>query len=229
EGHYAVRHTPHFYSQWHAACASLRLEIARVLEPMLDPADIPANAHFDPLALLNLAAALERFGDSHIVDGNIDRDLVSATLAAAGKRHYDAIGIGIMGGPQVAPAIAVSKAIREHHPSMPIIWGGYFPTLYTDTTLAAPYVDYAIRGQGEESLVELVSALGRGGGDEALARIGGLSWRRDGEIAPALLPYGKLGDLEKYLGSTFLGRRTAVHQASIGCRFRCTFCGVAAM
>src|SRR6185312_10627126 len=50
-GHYAVRHTPHFYSHWHAACASLRLEIARVLEPMLDPVDIPANAHFDPRAL----------------------------------------------------------------------------------------------------------------------------------------------------------------------------------
>jgi len=51
EGHYAVRHTPHFYSHWHAACATLHLEIVRVLEPMLDPADIPANAHFDPLAL----------------------------------------------------------------------------------------------------------------------------------------------------------------------------------
>jgi malonyl-CoA O-methyltransferase len=50
-GHYAVRHTPHFYSHWHAACAALHLEIARVLEPMLDPADIPADAHFDPLAL----------------------------------------------------------------------------------------------------------------------------------------------------------------------------------
>jgi malonyl-CoA O-methyltransferase len=49
--HCAVRHTPHFYSRWHAACASLRLEIARVLEPMLDPADIPAGAHFDPLAI----------------------------------------------------------------------------------------------------------------------------------------------------------------------------------
>jgi len=49
--HYAVRHTPHFYSHWHAACASLRLEIARVLEPMLDPGDISPNAHFDPLAL----------------------------------------------------------------------------------------------------------------------------------------------------------------------------------
>lgn len=51
EGHYAVRHTPHFYSHWHAACATLHLEIVRVLEPMLDPSDIPAGAHFDPLAL----------------------------------------------------------------------------------------------------------------------------------------------------------------------------------
>jgi malonyl-CoA O-methyltransferase len=50
-GHYAVRHTPHFYSHWHAACAALGLEIAQVLEPMLAAADIPAGAHFDPLAL----------------------------------------------------------------------------------------------------------------------------------------------------------------------------------
>ena len=142
---------------------------------------VTRNPRF-PLALLNLSATLDRFGDSHIVDGNIDRDLVSATLAAAEKQHFDSLGIGIMGGPQVAPAIAVSKAMRERYPAMPIIWGGYFPTLYTDTTLAASYVDYAVRGQGEDSLVELVSALGRGGGNDALAKIGGLSWRRDGEI-----------------------------------------------
>jgi len=49
--HCAIRHIPHFYSHWHAACAAVRLDIVRVLEPMLDPADIPANAHFDPLAL----------------------------------------------------------------------------------------------------------------------------------------------------------------------------------
>lgn len=49
--HLAVRHTPHLYSDWHAACAALHLDVARVLEPMLDPADIPVDAHFDPLAL----------------------------------------------------------------------------------------------------------------------------------------------------------------------------------
>jgi malonyl-CoA O-methyltransferase len=51
DGHYAVRHTPHFYSHWHAACAALHLEIIQVLEPMLDPNDIPVGAHFDPVAL----------------------------------------------------------------------------------------------------------------------------------------------------------------------------------
>ena len=51
DGHYAVRHTPHFYSHWHAACAALHLEIIQVLEPMLDSNDIPVDAHFDPVAL----------------------------------------------------------------------------------------------------------------------------------------------------------------------------------
>ncbi|MBE1161893.1 class I SAM-dependent methyltransferase [Dyella acidiphila] len=49
--HYAVRHTQHLYSHWHAACASLGLAIEHVAEPMLDPADIPADAHFDRIAL----------------------------------------------------------------------------------------------------------------------------------------------------------------------------------
>ncbi|HEY4294048.1 class I SAM-dependent methyltransferase [Luteibacter sp.] len=51
-GHrYAVRHTPHLYSDWHAACLRLGLAIERVLEPMLDPTDIPEGAHFDRQAL----------------------------------------------------------------------------------------------------------------------------------------------------------------------------------
>lgn len=49
--HYAVRHTPHYYGGWHEVCAALRLEIIRVLEPMLYRGDIPDDAHFDPLAL----------------------------------------------------------------------------------------------------------------------------------------------------------------------------------
>jgi anaerobic magnesium-protoporphyrin IX monomethyl ester cyclase len=197
-----------------------------------------SSARF-PLSLLHLCAALDRHGSSEIIDGNVDRDVVGASLRAMEQGGFDAVGISVMGGPQIAPSIDVSKAIRERFPATPIIWGGYFPTLYTDTALAAPYVDYAIRGQGEESLPELVAALGKP--EPALANIGGLSWKNGDTIVHnpnrrfsmgdtgLVLPYDKLGDPRRYLASTFLGRRTVAHQASIGCRFRCTFCGVAAM
>src|SRR3546814_15060094 len=44
-----------------------------------------------------------------------------------------------------------------------------------------------------------------------------------------LLPYEKLGDPRRYLARTYLGNRTVAHQVATGCRFHCTFCGVAAM
>ena len=197
-----------------------------------------SSARF-PLSLLHLSAALDRQGSSEIIDGNVDRDFIAETLRAIGQGDFDAVGISVMGGPQIAPSIEVSKTIREYFPKVPIIWGGYFPTLYTDTALAAPYVDYAIRGQGEESLPELIAALGKP--TASLANIGGLSWKNDGSIVHnpnrrfslgdtgLVLPYDKLGDPRRYLARTFLGERTAAHQAAIGCRFRCTFCGVAAM
>lgn len=197
-----------------------------------------SSARF-PLSLLHLAAALDRHGSSEIVDGNVDRDVVGETLRRMEQGGFDAVGVSVMGGPQIAPAIEVSQAIRARFPATPIIWGGYFPTLYTDTALAAPYVDYAIRGQGDESLPELVAALSRR--EPALAGIGGLSWKHGDAIvhnpnrrfslgdSGAVLPYDKLGDPRRYLARTFLGRRTVAHQAAIGCRFRCTFCGVAAM
>jgi malonyl-CoA O-methyltransferase len=54
---YAVRHTPHLYSDWQRACTTLGLRIVNMLEPYLDPADIPAGARFDPAAL-NVPVAL---------------------------------------------------------------------------------------------------------------------------------------------------------------------------
>jgi radical SAM superfamily enzyme YgiQ (UPF0313 family) len=101
-------------------------------------------------------------------------------------------------------------------------------------------VDYLVRDQGEHAITALLDALPSP--DEAtLAGIAGLSWRRGGlpvhnaarRVTPAvhsgLLPYEKLRNPRDYLVRTFLGKRTAVHQAALGCRFRCTFCGVAAM
>ncbi|MFL5803528.1 MAG: class I SAM-dependent methyltransferase [Roseiflexaceae bacterium] len=48
---YAVRHTWHSISDWRRAADALGLEVVRMLEPRLDPADIPAGASYDSAAL----------------------------------------------------------------------------------------------------------------------------------------------------------------------------------
>jgi radical SAM superfamily enzyme YgiQ (UPF0313 family) len=197
------------------------------------------NARF-PLAVLTLAAALdERYGSS-IVDGSIDSDFIAKTLRNIRAGHVDALGVTVMGGPQLRPAIELSKAVRAISPSLPIIWGGAFPTNCPEATLNVPYVDYAIRGQGEVTFVELLDAL-FGDVTNALSSIAGLSWVSGGRVthnpprafsASSLaqrLPYERLDNPTQYLPHTYLGRRTAGYQAGLGCRFRCTFCGVAAM
>jgi anaerobic magnesium-protoporphyrin IX monomethyl ester cyclase len=191
-----------------------------------------------PLAVLNLSASLDGHYCSSIIDGNIDRDFVATTLKALAGGQTHAVGISVMGGPQLRSAIAVSRAIRAGFPSIPIIWGGHFPSICAEPALNTPYLDYAIRGQGEETLRELLDALFAGADATSIA---GLSWRSGDTVvhnksrgfsAASLsrtLPYERAGDPRNYLARTFLGRRTTGYQAALGCRFRCTFCGVASM
>jgi anaerobic magnesium-protoporphyrin IX monomethyl ester cyclase len=193
-----------------------------------------------PLAVLNLSASLDGKYSSSIIDGNLDRDFISTTLRTLEQGAVDAIGVSVMGGPQLRTAIAVSQAVRARFPATPIIWGGHFPTICAESALNVPYVDYAIRGQGEQTFAELLDALFDGAA-AALPAIAGLSWRSNEQVvhnksrafSPAglarNLPYERLGNPRRYIARTYLGRRTTAYQAALGCRFRCTFCGVAAM
>ncbi|MGH8200119.1 MAG: B12-binding domain-containing radical SAM protein [Steroidobacteraceae bacterium] len=206
---------------------------------LVNPTITKARTARFPLAILNLAAALEGRCETSLVDGNVDRDFISTVLRLIGDTPTAALGLSVMGGPQLRSAIALSRAVRERFPRVAIIWGGHFPTLCADACLAGPYVDYAVRGQGEETLTELLDALFTG--MPSLESVAGLTWRRDGVIVhnprrafstasqARSLPYARLGEPTRYLARTYLGRRTSGYQAALGCRFRCTFCGVAAM
>jgi radical SAM superfamily enzyme YgiQ (UPF0313 family) len=193
-----------------------------------------------PLAVMSLSAALESKYKSTIIDGNVDRDFVSTALRAVDDKTVAAVGVTVMGGPQLCSAIAVSKAIREKTPALPIIWGGAFPTVCPEASLNVSYVDYAVRSQGEDTLIELLDALAECR-DETLNSITGLSWRLRGQVVHnkdrkfsaaslgRMLPYERLENPRQYLTKTYLGSRTIGYQAALGCRFRCTFCGVATM
>ncbi len=195
----------------------------------------PHNRRF-PLAILSIAAALEGAEEYQIVDGNLDTT-PGATMDRIAREHrVELLAVSVMPGPQMVSAVALCREFRQKHPNVPIVWGGYFPSLYADTTLNAGYVDFVIRGQGEDTIIELLQAFRD---SRQLASIRGLSFKdafglhvhnaerplRSPNDFPRL-PYHRLAPVERYLLPTFLGRRTGVHHASIGCPFRCQFCGV---
>ena len=65
------------------------------------------------------------------------------------------------------------------------MWGGYFPSIYTDAALNARYVDYVVRGQGEDTLLELLDAIR---GKRAFEGILGLSLQGHSSACTATIP-----------------------------------------
>jgi len=197
----------------------------------------PRNRRF-PLSVMALAAVLENREEYQIVDGNVDDAPVETILALMRENHVALLGVSVMPGPQMVSAIAACREIRKHHPKLPIVWGGYFPSTYTDVALNARYVDYVVRGQGEHTLLELIDAIR---GKRPFEGILGLSYKdtfglhrhnperlMQGPDAFPWSPFDRV-PVEKYLRPSFFGKRTAAHHASIGCPFRCSFCGVHAV
>ncbi len=193
----------------------------------------PKNRRF-PLAPLWLGAVLEGREEYSIVDGNLDDDPLSTLEAIHRETRVELLGVSVMPGPQMAAAIPVCRAFRERCPDVPIAWGGYFPSIYPAAALNAPYVDFAVRGQGQRTLLELLEALR---GERKLCDVKGLGWKHGDETVanPERVfeppdsfpppPFHRI-QAERYVLPTFLGQRTAVHEASVGCPYACSFCGV---
>jgi anaerobic magnesium-protoporphyrin IX monomethyl ester cyclase len=194
----------------------------------------PRNRRF-PLSVLALAAVLEGKEEYAIVDGNVDDNATESILRLVKEHRVELLGVTVMPGPQMVAAMETSREIRRLYPQLPIAWGGYFPSIYTDAALNARYVDYAVRGQGESTLVELLEALR---GQRKFESIEGLSFKdafglhrhnperlMKGPDAFPWMPFHRV-PVEQYLRPSFFGKRTAAHHASIGCPFRCSFCGV---
>lgn len=203
----------------------------------------PKNRRF-PLSVMAIGAALPKSTTWEIVDGNrpdVDAyaDIRARIDAQKGTRDpVRAVAMTVMPGPQLVSAVQLAKRLKRTFPHVPIVWGGYFPSLYPAPVLNASYVDWMVRGQGEQTFRELldvfdgkrdprtVQALAFPGMDSAVrdpVLDGVRRWVGPDELPP--VPYERI-PVDDYLHPTFLGDRCGVYQASIGCPYGCKFCGV---
>jgi radical SAM superfamily enzyme YgiQ (UPF0313 family) len=204
---------------------------------LVNPWSTPSAKKPRPMSLLALAGVLEGRYEYAIVDGNLENAPVARIAEIARRKRLTAIGVTVMPGPQLNEAVPETRALKAALPDVPIVWGGYFPSLHDETCLLDPAVDFVVRSQGEATLLELLQVLERGGD---LGSVLSLSWRHEGSFRRnpprPLIPLDDLPDwpydrvpMERHIHSHYLGRRVGTHHSSYGCPFGCNFCAVVPM
>lgn len=182
-----------------------------------------------PLGLLSLAGSLRAAGYTpKLIDGALQRDY--AGIVADEVRDCLCFGISLLTGPMIRDAIDVSRQVRRLRPELPIIYGGWHPSLETVDTLREPYVDIVVRHQGEKTLLEVLHRIENG---QSLDLVAGCWFKREGQIRrngdrPAT-PLGELPtpaydlvDWDAYEQAG--GDRKLPYGTSIGCPYACNYC-----
>ena len=143
---------------------------------------------------------------------------------------FDIVGISTLTGPQIKNAIFIASYVRKKAPAMPLIWGGVHPSLMPEQTAMNQYADIVVRGEGEETLCELLEKLDK---KEDLESVKGISFKRNGNIISTpdrdfinidelpLLPYHLIKKSREYSN---IQRGIAYMQTSRGCPHNCGFC-----
>jgi len=168
-----------------------------------------------PLALVAIASALDRERvEVVIVDGRLEADPIAAVTSAA--KGALCVGISVLTGAPIHDALAVSRALKAVSPSLPIVWGGWHPSLFADECLADPSIDIVVSGQGENALRDVVERLIAG---EPVPQ----RYARPLEDLNAFPAHDySLIPVERYFA--LKGARQVDYISSQGCRFRCAFC-----
>jgi len=111
-----------------------------------------------PLALLAIGSELdpEQY-EVVIVDGRLESDPERAVLLQL--EGALCLGVTVLTGAPISDALRISRVAKRARPDLPVVWGGWHPSMFARECLAEPSVDVTVRGQGEETFAEIVRRL----------------------------------------------------------------------
>lgn len=187
-----------------------------------------------PMGLALIAAVLEKNGyPVTFLDANALRlqpEAIGPLVAGA-----DVVGLTAM-TPTIGVAINIARHLKRANPDLTIILGGNHATLLPEETLAAALeIDIIVRGEGEETIIELLPALEN---KQPLADIPGIRYRHNGKIISSAdrtttvaldsLPFlaYHLLPIRRYKPHPPHGRALpfAAIITSRGCPYKCSYC-----
>ncbi|MDL1971406.1 MAG: B12-binding domain-containing radical SAM protein [Candidatus Desulfofervidaceae bacterium] len=129
-------------------------------------------------------------------------------------------------------AYYLARKVRQM--GIPVAMGGPHVTFLAEEALR--YADFVIRGEGEQSILELIEALE---GKRPFSKVKGLSWQENkkiyhNETAPLTedlntLPYPNFSLIQGWQAVKGLVKKIIPIQTSRGCPFNCRFCSVTRM
>lgn len=194
-----------------------------------------------PLGILQLAAFLESRNDKWEIEV-LDCQAESISWNHLKKRvESSRPSVVVCSGLATCNTYTIVRTldmVKEIDPDIKTVAGGqHFTALATESLESYPIIDFIIRGEGELTLLELVSNLEK---NKTLAAVAGLSYRNSEEIIhnPPRPLIANLDDLplpgyhfiadhmHKYHFKLMAGAGDgyAMVEASRGCQFKCTFC-----
>jgi len=182
-----------------------------------------------PIGLAYLASVLRDGHDVKVLDASILGYSLNNVKRELKGFYPDVVGITSV-TPSIYQAYQVAKIAKDVREDCKVIVGGPHATFLPDQTLReCRYIDIIVRGEGEETIRELVEAFEEG----EWARVRGITFRKGNHIIsneprPFIkdideipFPSWDLLPMDKY---QFYGQRYATMLTSRGCPFNCSFC-----
>ncbi len=114
-----------------------------------------------PLALLAIGSELDpNLYEVVTIDARLDADAETAVLAHI--RDAVCLGITVLTGAPISDALRISRSAKRARPDLPVVWGGWHPSMFSRECLLEQSVDVTVRGQGEETFADIVDRLANG-------------------------------------------------------------------
>lgn len=207
----------------------------------------PANAEYGgtlsrftplslPMAVGCLAAQMMKYGHKvRILDEEVGKlSWSNLDEIMDGLPEPYVFGISVLTA-QVSRSFELSGLFKKKYPDCKVIVGGYHPTALPEESLTeVESIDYVVRGEGENTLIELYEAIRADVKD--VSHIMGLSFKKDGNVihTPEAPLIKDLDSLPKFPYDLFVNMLEKTRSRSSydwgfivtsrGCPYKCTYC-----